>query len=280
MPLSQQGLGTHEEQEVYTIHQTKNTSKRIKGFGLKSYDIISSTDHPFAIPDTLRKCLQKTKKSLLISAPYVSKSFIDLIRTLFKGVMIKFLTRIPDEKKYWVPRAIESLATIASSLGLELNIRCKPNLHAKFIVIDNEIVLSGSVNPTSSGMYDNDELLYVFKNPEAVKHHIEIFGKLWNCPRNTTWENVQSYSGYKNSNNRYFLRERIAEAVEGFFYLNHNQPTNRGVLVQKMERKGYKREEVIEVIKNLLYDSPAVLWEPRRDMLQLLDYQTDIDDFQ
>ena len=262
-------------------HQFKvRDSETIKDLWYAYCAIKSSTDHPFAISDTFQKYLPETKESLLIVAPDVSKSFIDRIRPSLKRARIKFLTKVPNEKNDWTIRAIESLIQIANSLGLNLNIKCKHKLHSKFIVIDNRIVLSGSPNLTSSAMWDNDELLYVFVHPHPfVKQHVEIFDRLWSCPRNTTWENIQLYSGYKRDYNRYSLHDEIAEKIVGLFYLNHNRPTHKGVLVQKMEDKGYKREDVVEVIRNLLYNSPAVLWEPKRDMLQLTDYQADINDF-
>ncbi len=271
------GTGTHEEQEVYTIHQTKNQTKRIKSFGSAGYEIISSTDHPFAIADTLRNCLQHTKKSLLISAPYFSKSFIDLVRTSPKGLVIKFLTRIPDKENYWVLRAIESLTTIASSLGLELNIQCKPNLHAKFIVIDNEMVLQGSLNPTSAGMLENDELLNVFKNPAVVKRHQEIFDKLWNSPRNTIWEKAQNYFGHKGYVNPHQTQRAIAEAIIGFFQLNHNQAVKKAVLCERIAKRGFDKDIVIETVKALLDD--GVLFPPKRDLVKLTNMQTNIHDF-
>lgn len=203
--------------------------------------VVSSTDHPFAISDTLKKCLQETKESLLISAPYIGKISIDMIRVVPEGTTVRLLTRRPDEKDYKTIRALESFTEIANSSGLKLSVTCKPYLHAKFIVIDDRKVLSGSVNPTSSGIYDNDELLYVFKNPTDVKRHIKIFDNLWNCPRNTTWENVQLFSGHKGYGDRNLIYKKIAEAIIGYFHKNDNQAVDKSVLCEQIAKRGFNK---------------------------------------
>lgn len=243
--------------------------------------IIPSTNHHFAISDTFREYIPKTEKSLLICTPYVSKDFFDMIRTLPNGATVKLLTRKPNEKDGYMfgktCRAIESLTQIANSLGLELSIMCKPNLHAKFIVIDERVVLSGSVNPTSSGMYDNDEILYVFTNPTKAKRHIEIFHKLWNCPRNTTWRNLQHYFGRKGYGDRISTRKAIAEAVIAYFGLNGNQREVKSVLCQRIAKQGFNKDSVIEVVRELR--RIGTLYEPNQDMYRLTHHQTNIHDY-
>lgn len=262
------------------IHQVRQEdNERINNLW---YSIVSSTDHPFAIKDTFRKYLPDAKESLLICTPYISKDFFDMIRTLPCGVDTKLLTRKPDAKEGYMfgrtCRAIESLTQIANSLGLELSIMCKPNLHAKFIIIDKRIVLAGSVNPTSSGMYDNDEILYVFRNSRNVERHIQIFYKLWNCPRNTTWKNVQIYHRYSGYNNYHNVHKKIAESVFGFFHMNDNQPVRKSVLCKNIARQGFNKNFVIDVVKELT--RIGKLYEPKLDWLKLTHYQTDIYDFQ
>ena len=239
------------------------------------FTIISSTDHPYAISDALKKYLRETKKSLVISAPYKSKNFVDMIRTFIpqpEDVRKKLITRPPDDKDLRTFRTIESFADIANS-----KVMCKPYLHAKFVIIDNNIVLFGSVNPTSAGIYDNDEILYISKNPMHVKRHIEIFYKLWNCPRNIAWENFQLYHGYKDYGERYDMHRVIAKTIWNCFDKNDNQAIPKAVLCEQIARKGFDKDDVIETVKALLDDGK--LYEPKPDMLRLTDYQTDMYDF-
>lgn len=51
-------------------------------------------------------------------------------------------------------------------------------LHHKFFVIDNEIVITGSFNPTKAGESSNDENLLVLHNPELAARFVEEFEKL------------------------------------------------------------------------------------------------------
>lgn len=262
------------------IHQFKlEDAEKIKNLW---YRVVSSTDHPFAIIDTFRQYLPETRESLLVCTPYVSKDFFDMVRTLPNKATVKLLTRVPNAKERYMfdrtCRAIESFIQIANSLGLELSIMCKPNLHAKFIVVDERIVLSGSVNPTSSGMRDNDEILYVFGNSRDVKRHVEIFCQLWNCPRNTAWKNVQIYHGYNGYNDLKLVYKKIADAVIGFFHTNINESVRKSTLCEQIARRGFSKDYVIETVKKLKKD--GILFEPKRDMLKLVDYQTNMHDFQ
>lgn len=102
----------------------------------------------------------------------------------------RLITRIPVEEDVRALKTVESFADLKNS-----SVMCKLYLHAKFIIIDNRIVLWGSVNPTSSGIYDNDEVIYVSQKPSHVTRHQEIFDELWYDPRNTSWEKVQQYFG-------------------------------------------------------------------------------------
>jgi len=240
---------------------------------IDDFTIVSSTDHHFAISDAIRKHILEIKESLLICTPYVSKDFFDMIRTLPNGSTLKLVTRVPDEKDKYLfgrtCRAIEALIQISNSLGLKLDIVCKPNLHAKFIVIDWKTVLSGSVNPTSSGMYDNDEILYVFMNPIDVNRHVKIFNKMWNCPRNTTWEKFQLYSGRKSYGDNHPTHKAIAKQVIRFFDLNGNQTALKSVLCERIAKRGYDKNDVIETVKALIRDGK--LYEPKPDTLKLVD---------
>ena len=62
-------------------------------------------------------------------------------------------------------------------------------------------------------MYDNDEILYVFMNPIDVRRHMEIFNKIWNYPRNTTWEKFQLFSGCKSYGDHYLTHKAIAKEI-------------------------------------------------------------------
>ncbi len=254
-------------------------TKSIYNFRSNSCVIISSTDHPYALSDIFKICFRETSKYLFISTPYFSKSFIDMhIRILKKGTEIRLITKVPDEQRdYRTIRAIESLITVARELELKLDVMCKPFLHLKFIVFDNKIVLSGSVNPTSSGVYDNDEILYVFANPLEVDKHIEIFDKLWYCPRNTSWENLRKYYDIRHRGNFYSIRKKIAEVIIGFFHLKGNQAVPKSVLCEKIARRGFGKNDVIETIKVLLNE--GALYEPKPDLLKLTNYQMNINDF-
>ena len=53
-------------------------------------------------------------------------------------------------------------------------------LHDKVIVIDNSIVVTGSLNFSSSADEDNEENVVILDNPEIAVLYLQEFDKLWN----------------------------------------------------------------------------------------------------
>jgi len=54
------------------------------------------------------------------------------------------------------------------------------NMHHKVFIIDNETVITGSMNPTSSGDYKNDENLLIIHDKDIAKEFLEEFERVWN----------------------------------------------------------------------------------------------------
>jgi len=53
-------------------------------------------------------------------------------------------------------------------------------MHDKFCIIDNKIVLTGSLNPTENGAYKNNNNLIIIESFYLVKNYEDEFKELWN----------------------------------------------------------------------------------------------------
>ena len=56
----------------------------------------------------------------------------------------------------------------------------KNNMHHKFFIIDGQIVITGSMNPSASGTKYNDESLLIVDNKNFAKLYLEEFENLYN----------------------------------------------------------------------------------------------------
>ncbi len=246
---------------LYSVEGDAYMTAISEKFFSANFSIISSTEHPYAIVDALKKQLRQTKNSLDISAPWNSKSFVDMIRTFVPNpdvVMKRLITRTPMEKDIRAFKTVESFADLKNS-----TVRCKPYLHTKFIIIDNRVVLWGSVNPTSSGMYDNDEILYFSQNPFLVTRHQEIFDELWYDARNASWEKVRQYFGFKG----HATDKKIPEEILRVFGRNGNYEVGEQGLIKRVARRLRVNEwDVSRVIENLVLD--GILYRPKNHMLK------------
>ncbi len=95
----------------------------------------------------LRGDLQKPRKSLFIEGPWIDGYFVkEIISVLRKDISTRFLIR-PEDSHDETTR----IATLASLKAVQTHVdifesRSPPTLHAKVIIIDNDIVYIGSTN--------------------------------------------------------------------------------------------------------------------------------------
>lgn len=94
----------------------------------------------------LRGDIQKARKSLFVVGPWIDGYFVkEIISVMRKDISVRFLIRLEysnDETRF---------ATLASLKALQEHVnifesRSSPTLHAKVIIIDNDIVYIGSTN--------------------------------------------------------------------------------------------------------------------------------------
>lgn len=237
-----------------------------------SVRLVTSLDGPYAIFDCLKDSLSTVRNQLLISAPWASKGFVCFLRDVVpRGVEIYLLTKLPEKESYSF-QAVDSLVEIADSKGWKVNVRCNSRLHSKFFVIDDGACISGSVNPTESGMLYNHEHLTVSHLPDEIRELSDYFFRLWKQPDNIGWRNVRQLHGYKLVDRRSVITD-IAEKIMGFFLSNGNVLTPRWKVCKEMIGLGYDESDVISVLGNLVRD--GVLYEPKLDHICLASTHLD-----
>ncbi len=92
-----------------------------------------------------------------------------------KGIDIKVLT--DDDKTKDLGSDIEQL----SKEGVAVKIDDTPNhMHHKFMVVDDQTLITGSYNWTRSAAKYNYENILLTKDPGAIKAYLNEFNKLWN----------------------------------------------------------------------------------------------------
>ena len=93
----------------------------------------------------------EAKKEILIVSPYLRKKRIETILEWLKepihtGISITVVTRPPES--YKEPKPIQECIDLLKS---NISVITKPNIHQKFILIDNRLVWYGSINLLSYG---------------------------------------------------------------------------------------------------------------------------------
>lgn len=222
--------------------------------------IVTSLDGSYAISDAFKRILRTAKERLLMAAPWWGKGFVDLLRNLhLNGIAMNAVAQSPEKVDRTV-YAVDSMHAIANAEGWDLTFKFNPNLHAKFIVVDNTSFILGSSNYTDSGIYYNYEMLYISKRPAEVKQQIGNFNKLWAKPENVSYQQIKIFHGLQTGDvNSYY--KRIAERAIGLFNENGNTKTLKCKVSKELQtRVPCSENDAITVLRNLVKD--GILYEP------------------
>lgn len=91
-----------------------------------------------------------------------------LVRAVRRGVKIRVITNFAE------------LVDMLNTLGFDAKVWSKANLlHSKLIIIDGEIVVSGSHNLTGNAFCSNLETSVIFHETALAKNFIEYFENIW-----------------------------------------------------------------------------------------------------
>jgi len=85
------------------------------------------------------------------------------------------------------------------------------SMHCKTWLVDDEVILTGSLNLTHNALENNKEHLWTMRNSDAVQHLKEDFEELWEDSREVTLDLIQSM---KNKDNKRKLKRSASTNIE------------------------------------------------------------------
>ena len=145
-----------------------------------SISIFAKTDIYFSLYDTPRKEIIKNinqAEAFINIAMYIftdKEIAIPLSKARERGVKVRvYLDQDQVDYKY-------SQSRFLVQKGIKARISTnKYNMHNKFAIIDNCVLLTGSYNWTFSANHRNDENLMVVDDPDVIARYQDYFEKLW-----------------------------------------------------------------------------------------------------
>ena len=133
------------------------------------------------IPDALVDLIDQAQRSIYIAAFEFNLDAIAqaLIAAKERGVFVKWVT---DDKHGIEADSEEGHGQFAQlkQAGIEVRDDGRSGLmHNKFIIIDNEIVWTGSTNLTTNGIQRNNNNVIVMRSPEVAAIYKQEFKEMW-----------------------------------------------------------------------------------------------------
>jgi cardiolipin hydrolase len=161
----------------FILEWIKDASSVLSNYPLEKS---KSGDSYFSPGDHCRNAIVQhlniAKKRLKICVFTISDDIITeaILRAQRRGVMVMLLT--DNDKSFDLGSDIEQLSKAGISVKMD---KTSDHMHHKFMIVDNEAVLSGSYNWTRSAAKFNHENVVVLKEEEMVKSFMAEFDKLW-----------------------------------------------------------------------------------------------------
>jgi len=115
--------------------------------------------------DIVTQILHKARDSIRFQAFSLTSEQVAnaLVEANKRGLQIKGETETSQESQY-------SKVTDLKKAGIDVQIvDNKGLLHRKLFIIDHEIVITGSANPTLSGYHENDENILIIRDPVIAR---------------------------------------------------------------------------------------------------------------
>jgi len=170
--INSKSIAENYKEEFYEIKnekqkQTKNTLFNISGVVIENY-FCPEDDCEEKVLSTLEKAESSIYfMTFSFTSDPIGELLIEKAKQIdVKGVMESFgLNKYSEYEKFDFPVKLE---------------RTKAMLHHKVFIIDNEIVITGSYNPTSAGNTKNDENIVIIHDKEIALEFTKEFERISN----------------------------------------------------------------------------------------------------
>ena len=143
--------------------------------------------------------VQSVEKSLYLSSPYIKNTVATLFYEVLRfkqnlNLSIQILTRIRIQDLIDGAsdlEAFEKLLQLEELEGVNAEIRCISNLHAKVYIFDQNSAIVTSSNLTLSGLKSNIEYGIEVTDPTAIQQMLVDMGNYWDAAETLTTEMLE-----------------------------------------------------------------------------------------
>ena len=143
--------------------------------------------------------VRSVEKSLYLSSPYIKNTvatfFYEVLRSKQNlNLSIQILTRIRIQDLIEGAsdlEAFEKLLQLKKLEGINVEVRCISNLHAKVYIFDKNSAIVTSSNLTPSGLKSNIEYGIEVTDPTAIQQMLVDMGNYWDAAETLTTEMLE-----------------------------------------------------------------------------------------
>ncbi|RLD65070.1 MAG: hypothetical protein DRI95_09520 [Bacteroidetes bacterium] len=135
---------------------------------------VSSSLDNNPIKRTIELIQNSQKQIQAVVYKFEVESVLDaLIKAYERGVKIQIIVDAKEAKK------TKSLVKQAKGKGVKIRKWKHSKMHAKFTIIDEKIVITGSFNWTKTAKKENLELIVLHEDQDTADSFVELFKDIW-----------------------------------------------------------------------------------------------------
>ena len=140
----------------------------------KVHVLFSPQDTP--VRNAIRPILKEAKMRIDIGVFFLTNKFVteDLIAAHRRGVKIRIIIDATAAKNGYTKHELLRAAGIPVKVE-----NWGGKMHMKSAMVDNETVITGSMNWTSAGEYENDENTIIVRSPKLAAQYGDYFSRIW-----------------------------------------------------------------------------------------------------
>lgn len=184
--------------------------------------------------------VRSVEKSLYLSSPYIKNTiaifFYEVLRSKQNlNLSIQILTRIRIQDLIEGAsdlEAFEKLLQLGKLEGINVEVRCIPNLHAKVYIFDKKSAIVTSSNLTPSGLKSNIEYGIEVTDPTAIQQMLVDMGNYWDAAETLTTEMLEEVAKRLETTESVVKVDQATQPTE-----NHSLTPNSSISINSIGKR-------------------------------------------
>ena len=230
--------------------------------------------------------VQSVEKSLYLSSPYIKNTVATLFYEVLRSkqnlnLSIQILTRIRIQDLIDGAsdlEAFEKLLQLEELEGVNAEIRCISNLHAKVYIFDQNSAIVTSANLTPSGLKSNIEYGIEVTDPTTIQQMLVDMGNYWDAAETLTTEMLEQVGKRLETTESIVKVDQAAQQRENHLLISNSSTPIQGIGKRFVPLGQDVENAELDDLRNTISTSTSKYRKKTRVVITRSENPTDVED--